>query len=127
MTGTGGAANPNGSHLMICLTSKDDSILVVPVVSRHAYSDQSCVLQPADHEFLTHESCVDYSFARKCVKTALEEKISDGVYTAKAPVTALVMKRVLEGLLKSDETAPWVLEFCKGIEALIKKIEDDHV
>ena len=126
MTGTGGSSNPAGAHLMICLLSKEGDIMIVPVVTRHPYSDASCVLQAVEHEFLTHESCIDYSFARKCSKAALDEQIALGNYTMKETVSPMVMKRVLEGLIASDETAPWVLEFCDGIEAAIAKIEEDY-
>lgn len=126
MTGTGGFANPNGAHLMVCLMSNDGDILVVPVVSRQPYSDTACVLQAEDHEFLTHESCIDYSYARKCSKAYLEGQIANGNYTEKEAVGPMVMKRILEGLLASDETAPWVINFCKGIEALIKTIDEKY-
>lgn len=126
MTGTGGIANPDGAHLMICLTSKGEDILVVPVVSRHSYTDTSCVLQPEDHEFLTHESCIDYSYAKKCSKASLENEIANGAYTEKEHVEPMVMKRILQGLLVSDETAPWVLDYCNGLEALIEKIDKDY-
>jgi hypothetical protein len=116
LSNTGGAANPAGAHLMICLAvdPKKDTAIIVPLITRHEYSDTSCVLNVGDHAFITHETCAAYDFARVVTLSETSNRVDRGAIKLKAPVSADVLKRLQVGFVLSDETAPWVFEAGNG-------------
>lgn len=113
---TGGAANPAGAHLMICMAvdPKKDTAIVIPVVSRHEKSDTSCTLDVGDHKFIKHESCAAYDFARVIVLSDASAQVDRGVIRLKAPVSDEVLRRLQIGFVLSDETTPVVFEAGNG-------------
>jgi hypothetical protein len=106
MSGTGGMANPNGAHLMVCLTvdREKDVAVVVPIVTRHDRSDTSCVLNVGDHNFITRESCASYDFARAISWSETSREIDQRKIRLRDPVSAEVIKRLQVGFVLSDET-----------------------
>lgn len=124
MHGTGGAGNPDGAHLMVCLAvdRTKDTAVVVPITTRHELSDVSCVLDVGDHPFINRESCASYDFARELCLSETEEKIGKRQLRLRDPVSDAVLKRLQVGLVLSDETAPWIFQAANGqaLEAFLK-------
>lgn len=108
--GTGGIADPSKLHLMVCLQVKDDNVILVPIISKHSYSDGTCSLAVGDHPFVQRPSCADYSRIKKCSKTALESQIAAGTYKCFDDVSLALYVRLLEGVIASDETEKWALD-----------------
>lgn len=119
MSGTGGAANPSGAHLMVCLAITGGGAVIVPIVSRHDHSDTACVLNVGDHPFIRHESCAAYDFIKSIPVAAIEADAKSGLLRPQASVSAEVLVRLQVGLVTSDETAPWAFEAARG--ALLTK------
>lgn len=113
---TGGAANPAGAHLMICLAvdSKKDTAIIVPVITRREKSDASCILDVGDHKFIKHESCAAYDFARSVTLSEASAQVDKGEIRLKSPVSVELLKRLQVGFVLSDETAPWIFEAGNG-------------
>lgn len=116
LSDTGGADNPAGAHLMVCLAidGKKDTAIIVPMITRHEYSDPSCVLNVGDHPFVKHETCAAYDFARVVSLSETNAKVAGGQIRLKASVSDHVLKRLQVGFVLSDETAPWVFEAGRG-------------
>lgn len=116
MSGTGGAANPDGAHLMVCLAvdQNKDAAVIVPIVTRHEFSDTACVLDVGDHPFITHESCASYDFARAISWSDINHQIEQRKVRLRAPVSDPVLKRLQVGFVLSDETAPVIYEAGNG-------------
>lgn len=116
LSGTGGTYNPSGSHLMVCIAVdiKRDTAVIVPIVTRHAYSDSSCIINVGDHPFIQHESCAAYDFAQVVSLSATSGKIDNRKIRLQAAVNADVLKRLQVGFVISEETVPWVFEAGNG-------------
>lgn len=125
MDGTGGAKNPAGRHLMICVVNptKKGNALIVPMVSCHHYSDQSCVFVKGDHPFVDRRSVADYGYVKAVSSKVIEKQIDDGVYCLQNPLEGEVLFRFYLGFLNSDETAPWAFTEAKeaGLVAYLKR------
>jgi hypothetical protein len=126
MSDTGGEKNPNGSHLMICLLVDNENVLVVPIVTERAFSDTTCKLNKEDHEFIKHTSCASYDHTKKISKSALEKKFQSKEYTQLEKVSMAKIIELWEGLLKSDETPIWVLDYAKqqSLPMMIVKLKE---
>lgn len=116
MAGTGGAANRAGAHLMVCiiLNRPEDQCTVVPITSRHDYSDISCCISVGDHPWIRHDSVASYEFTRILSISAVEKELDSGVLKSRAPVSAELLKRLQVGFVLSDETAPYIFDQAKG-------------
>lgn len=100
---------------MVCVTlDKVKGAVVVPIVSRHELSDTSCQLDLGDHEFIKHESCAAYDFARLLDLNEANGKIDKKQLKLREPVEDGVLKRLQVGLVISDETAPWIFQAANG-------------
>lgn len=116
MKGTGGANNPDGAHLIVCIAKvpPDQNYIVVPVVSLHAFSDKSCVLSVGDHPFIRHESCAAYDHARCISIAAFRSEVKSGRIIQQPSASTDVLGRLQVGLVKSDETEPWLFNAAQG-------------
>lgn len=116
MTGTGGTNNPDGAHLMVCIAKvpPDGDALIVPIVSRHAFSDMACILEVGDHPFIKHQSCAAYDHARCIPMAAVKEEIRKGTIKIQEPASAAVVIRLQVGFVKSDETEPRLFRAAEG-------------
>jgi CMP-2-keto-3-deoxyoctulosonic acid synthetase len=115
MGGTGGMHNPAGSHLMVCISkTTDGEAMVVPIVSRHDYSDTSCLINVGDHPFIKHESCADYGYTRKLSLSAVNEGIANQTIVLRPQVSKEVLVRLQIGLVTSDKIEPWAFDAACG-------------
>lgn len=94
-------------HLWIVLTDPDptaNQVIVVMVVSRKPYSDATVILQPGDHPFIEHESCVDFSTGRTVSVSRLEAHLADDGCSPRPDVGKGLLRRIQKGLLESEYT-----------------------
>ena len=77
--------------LLACVTSvKDGSAL-----------EDCCLLTPADHPFIEHDSFVDYRWTRLESIQHLQSCVDRGTFIEKAPCSPELIKRIIIGALKS--------------------------
>lgn len=116
MANTGGAANPAGAYLMVCLVAPtlEGKAVIVPIVTRRDYSDPSYVLKAGDHPFIRHESCASYDFARVVAMADLEADIASREIVLKKPASKRLLERLRIGFVSSDEVEPWIYEAAHG-------------
>lgn len=77
--------------LLVCAVSIKPGIII----------DDSCLLFPGDHPFIIHDSFIDYKFTRLEHKEHLEKCVNKGLFTVKEQCSSDLIKRIIEGALKS--------------------------
>jgi hypothetical protein len=115
LSGTGGYWDPSKAHLMVCLVAptKKGNVIIVPVVSKQAWSDLTCELAVGEHPFLKHESCASYDLTKAVSDEATTKALDCGELTLEPPVSADLLLRLQVGLVRSDETPEWALREAK--------------
>lgn len=87
--------------------------LVVNLFTCVRESDAACILKPGDHEWIKHDSFVDYNFA-KCVAVgdlvALTKPAPPRIYS-KPTMRSDVLARIIAGAKKSKFLAPKFLAY----------------
>lgn len=116
LNNTGGAANPAGAHLMVCLIvdPATDKAIIVPMVTSHEHSNSSCILNVGDHPFIQHETCASYDFARVVSFKEVSEQIDKKKIKLQARIGKDALMRLLVGFVQSDETTPRIYEAARG-------------
>ena len=119
-------SGPNNlKHLHIVLNDPIDlrhlgyatgSCLLVGVstVPASAPYDNTCVLHPIDHPFITHASFVYYKYVRLERAVDLVTKASSGLFVPKEVITPAVLQRITEGVHSSMHTPMWALDIPLG-------------
>ena len=83
---------PNNYNLFVAICPlQNGNILCVNVTTQHPNSDTSCILQNGDHNFITHDSVIDYKHAREINPTSNPHAIQ------KNPFSANVLKKIQDG------------------------------
>ncbi len=77
--------------------------------------DDSCLLGPGDHPFIEHDSFVDYRYTRLETAQHIEGRIDDGVYVLKEPCSPELIRRIIQGAMKSRRISR---EFKKILESV---------
>ncbi len=88
-------------HLYIVISIVDTKALFVNVTTKKAGSDVSCVLNVEDHDFITHESIINYGDARIAEIAKLKEAIEKQIIKPNKPVTDNLLNRILKGAKNS--------------------------
>ena len=105
-----------GNHMWMVLSEPDGSGQVaVANLTTHGRSATcrrgSCVvLEPAEHPYLRHQSCVYYRGAALTSGALLDDSRQRGMLDQQDPLSAQLLKRIQEGALASDLTALEVQE-----------------
>jgi hypothetical protein len=108
-------------HLWIVLTPEreDGTALCVNVTSWKFDRDETVILQPGDHPFITKKSVVHYEDAQFMplarVEQLLAMRSTKIVCEQKHCCTYKLIERLREGLLKSKRTAKGIKEYCRSL------------
>ncbi len=103
-------------HLWFILTDPDPTTLdvaAVMLVTARPHTDKTLMLCVGDHEFITHDSAVDYGSARRLKVVRLEALVTAGRCEMKADMASDLLKRVRDGLLKSPRTIHHIADWCR--------------
>ena len=82
---------PKPCVLIACVTSVKDGIP----------GKDCCLLGPADHPFILHDSYVDYRFTRLEFAEHVQARITEGVFTPRVPCSPELIRRIIAGALSS--------------------------
>jgi hypothetical protein len=96
------------SHLWVVISdpTKDaNKVLIVNFSTRRADSDPGCVLQPGEHPFLQHETCVNYAGAKVVSFAQITTLLQAGKMSSHAAVSPILLKRVRDGAADSTQMA----------------------
>lgn len=65
--------------------------------------DRSCILNPGDHPFVAHSTCMLYSMARIVTNAELEQHVSSNAVKLQERVSAEVLERIRQGAAVTDQ------------------------
>lgn len=106
------APSSTKQHLYIVLTDPDANgkVVVANVTSQADGKDQSCVLQPNDHPFVTKESVINYADAILSDEALIITATRRRLFQTDVPVAPQVLGRVQQGALNSPHTERLIKE-----------------
>jgi hypothetical protein len=93
-------------HLWIIISDPDidpDNVLIVNFTSLAPHKDQSCVLRPGDHRWITHDTCVNYQDSRITTLENLIAARDGGLLIHHDPLSPAVLKKIRDGSLNSTK------------------------
>jgi hypothetical protein len=104
-------------HLWIVLTEPEGhppQVAIVNLTTRRAGSDDTCVLQPGDHEFVKAESVIHYADATIAPAEPLRRIAKLADYDFHADCSDELLKRIRHGLLSSPFTHKKIKIYCQA-------------
>lgn len=105
--------NAAGSHLYFLLNDPIDGEAVMANFTTVSESivDTPCVIHPGEHPFIKQESTISLDYCRIVDVPHLQRAELDGKVKRQKPVPKAILERVIDGLLKSEQTPRDVKEF----------------
>lgn len=98
----------DGEHLWVVISDPRqdaEKVVLANLTSWKSNKDQSCVLQPGDHPFITKQTCVAYRYARAEKLSLLLERIKDGGLEPREKMMPDVLNRIRRGAMESKFAA----------------------
>jgi hypothetical protein len=84
-------------HLWIVLSDPaldPNKVLLVSLTTHKPHKDQACLVQPSEHPWVRHPSCVAYDFARVVTLEALKQLRYSGKVQMREPLSPALLLRV---------------------------------
>ena len=103
-------------HLWFVITDPEGTpprVIAVMLRTAQHFTDPTVVLAPGDHPFIHHESSVHYSTARWFSVNAISKAFLAGHCSLQADMSAPLLTRVRDGLLRSQFTVNALREDCR--------------
>jgi hypothetical protein len=104
---------------MLTQPREDGHAVCVNITSWKSDSDQTLILMPGDHPFITKKSIVNYQDARFMplfwVEKLLQRGSTDFVCEPHYACTHELMDRIKRGLLASKHTPKGIKEHCRSL------------
>ena len=113
MTGPGGFGK---AHLWIAVTDPQPGgaqIVIVNLTTLRFDRDQTVILQPGDHPFITHQTVVLYGDSRIVDGQRIDALLRDGTALAHKSCPAQTLKLIQQGVLSSPYTPRKIIAFCR--------------
>lgn len=104
-------------HLFLVLTDPDPKtrkVVVVMVVTERPHTDKTVTLAAGSHPFIRHDSNVDYGTCRIVEFDSITGIIENGPGKSHISMSAEVLQRVRDGLLKSSRTVNFIKDYCRA-------------
>jgi len=105
---SGPTSDPSKLHLLVVLNTPqgNSDIAIVPVcsVKPAIYFDPTCRLYNGDHEFIQHDSYIEYRFSRIMDAQPIVQGCLAETYKPKASLDAALFARVHAGVFNSPHT-----------------------
>ncbi len=115
-------------HLQIVISDPGrdpTSIVIVSLTSyskfeHEIYKDKSCLLNPGDHPWINHPTCVSYRDGRVVSEEILDAASNNGLVTTEPAISDEILDRILQGAEQTEELP----NKCRAILARQGLIED---
>jgi len=99
-------------HLYIIISPIiEEMVLFVNITSKKENSDVSCILNKGDHEFIRHQSIVNYADATEANVNKVREAITCLLFKPQKPITPEVVTKIQKGALKSEAFKPKYIRY----------------
>ena len=84
------------------------------MTTKKASSDISCVLNVGDHDFITHESVINYGDAKIAETDKIKQAIKKQIFKPKKPITNNLLNRIIKGAKSSNAFPQGYLKYISG-------------
>ena len=93
------------THLWVVVSDpRIDSVRVVIInMSTDRGLDPSCILNPGEHPFVEHPTCLRYDMARIVTDADLERYVSSNTIKVRDPVSKVVLSRIRQGAATTEQ------------------------
>ena len=102
-------------HLWVVATNpnEDELVAVVNITTLRGAKDQTVVLRSGEHQFVKHDSCVNYTMAEIVKVEKLQERFGSGRAKRHSDMTANLTALVLGGFTASPFTKNRIVDFIR--------------
>jgi hypothetical protein len=103
-------------HLWLVATNpnEDELVVVVNITTLRGAKDQTIVLQSGEHEFIKHDSCVNYAMAEVLSIEKLHARLGSGRAKRHSDMNADLTALVLSGFTASPFTKNRIVDFIRN-------------
>jgi hypothetical protein len=99
-------------HLYIIISPViDEKVLFVNVTTRKEFKDDTCILKKGDHDFIRHESVINYADATESDVSLIREAIANKIFKPHTPVRNDVLDKIQKGAYVSPAFPPKYLKY----------------
>jgi len=91
-------------HLWVVISDpvlNPENVLIVNLTSLDHRKERACVLNPGDHPWITHDTCVNYEDSLITTQVKLEAARMGGAIRMQHQLAQAVLRRVLKGAVHS--------------------------
>ena len=107
----------DGPHLVVVMNDPDSDGLCLLVMVSTIYPDRkhdpACLLEGADHSFITRPSYVVYARANYALGRHIANMVDKKLYVPRDDITATVFQRIADGIFKSDNSAGSLIKYAE--------------
>ena len=122
---SGPANDPDRMHLHGVLTEKCENschfVVCIESIIDGAYHDDTCEVEPGEHEFIKKKSYVNYRRAQVCKADRLKKMVDGWVYRPKEPLSQQLWERMCQGIEKSKFTPRGMKDYYRKQADKLKK------
>lgn len=79
-----------------------ECVIIVNLTSWHAIKDQSCILDPQDHDWIRHRTCISYQDAKCVSESKLDQLIAAGELRPHTSASPALLGKILQGAFLTD-------------------------
>ena len=102
------AAGSIRPHLWALISDTDQSTDEIVIVNfttfRSLDCDDTCVIQPHEHGFVVHETCISYADAEITDVKRLRQALDRGLLTPQKRLSVELLQRIRDGAERSPDT-----------------------
>ncbi len=98
-------------YIIISILGNNTKALFVNITTEKEDYDTSCILRVGDHEFITHDSVINYADATITEIVNLEEAIKENAIRPHKPTTSDLLNRILIGAANSKALPQGYLKY----------------
>ena len=84
--------------------SEDRTIIVFNMTTYKPNCDESCVIEPGEHRYITRKSIIAYQYGRLLGPTATDALEKQGVYKQHDPISVELLLKIRQGAVASKQT-----------------------
>ena len=92
-------------HLWVILSDPKvdrEKVLLVNLTTLDARKEKACILQPGDHPWITHDTCVNYGDSVVTTLANLNAAKDGGAIKMHPRVSPIVLKKIRDSALESE-------------------------
>lgn len=113
-------ANPgNMGHMWVVLAKAPDGMyLMANWSTRRTTAQPTCLLTPADHPKIVHDSVVVYAMMREFTAEQVKQRVAEGNLRPSGSVSQETLGRIQSGIFVDKKVAPYIRQRYAFLENL---------